>query len=577
MDRKNISTETKTLYSSIRNKCHTELQLFNLFIYIQLSATSAVYIYARYMSLLLLCAGDVETNPGPNPSNLKQLTKRQKQQIRKEKDRMRKQSAVKVDKNDQKNHKESTEFIHTHPVILDVSSDTHCDCEYELASPTNVLHNVKDIGRTEGIDGTPSEVQMELTKFVTPFTVILGHFSQADSRFGTSHGQQCTCNAITLLCVWQSNKDLTRDDIDATLYEGDKVFRELSSLLRQTGMSSQQYRYLDFREIELLSPLKIFDHQYTIKLSDCLTGAIHSVTTSDRSIYGLADAISFALAQNPQALMMIESYAMAIVKTSGKVGLFDSHAHSQNGSFNVADGCAAFMLFRNEIAVANFLKQNFPGHSQYDIHPVEITFERYDNSGNQICDNKENTRRSFTENKGVPIMYSDNPCQAKKLNSDTNLKRSLSTNRKQTCTKSHTDEEDHVNMVKHIKLQSKNSQQTAQSKPGLNDIPEQLQHYFSDQLQRSRSAKDQKNIINMDTNDANSHSKMKKTVLKPSRAEYMKAYMQKKRRDCGYREKERLSKCLARENPNRRAKERHQENVSKKIARKDTEVREKEI
>ena len=313
----------------------------------------------NYMTQPQLSAGDKETNNSPSTAIQQKLTKKQRQLLRKEKDRIRKQKvSLKEFKKEKQSldTKDTVKIEHFEPVIVDLSNTVP---EYELAAVST--------------DIIQSTFQMDLFELTSPAAVILGHFSQADQRFGTSHGQQCTCNGITMLCVLQTNNNVTKDVIDATLYEGDKVFRELSFLLRQTGMSSQQFRYLEFREIELLSPLKIFDCQYTIKLSECMSGALHSVTTSDRSIYALSDAISMALSQKQQALMMIESYAMALVKTSGMVGLFDSHTHSEDGSFNVADGCAAFMLFKNETLTANFLKHNFPSHCQYDIYPVDGT------------------------------------------------------------------------------------------------------------------------------------------------------------------------------------------------------------
>ena len=535
---------------------------FNLCLQTCLIITCAIYLFSHYMSLLLLCAGDIETNPGPNPSKQQRFTKRQKQQLRKEQDRIRKQNErhpLKDIQNGKKNvctckKSDVIKIEKVDPVNVDSSQ---YESEYELALPCT------DIAK--------STRQINLIRSNTAAAVILGHFSQADEeKFGASQGQQCTCNATTMLCMWQNNKDITSEDIDAILFQGDKVFRELSLLLIQTGMSSQQYRYLEFREIELLSPLKIDDYHFTIKLSDCMSGAIHSVTTNDRSIYSLADAISLALSQKPQALMMIKSYAMALVKTSNRVGLFDSHAHSEDGSFHVADGCAAFMLFSNETGVAHFLQQNFTGHDQFDIYAVDITSER---PSSREClktvGSAGNSNSSINKKKDIPKSCSGDRTLQKKRKHEVSSERPFS-NKKQKTTNSSS-----------AQVQSKHPKKlkAVQNKPGSSDLPQDLQTYFSHQRQRSISVKgrpDHNTVQSVNMKYWASLPKASKTQLQSNRTEYkrtyMKRYMKMKRKDLKEQEKERVAKQCARKDPKVQEKER----VSKQCARKDPKVQEKE-
>ena len=535
-----------TLYNLCKEEQYFAL-LCNLCFQTSLSIICAAYLFAYYMRELLLCAGDIETNPGPTPRQQQKLTKRQKQQLRKEKDKMRKQRERKIDNISVHtcNKTDTVQVEHVEQVNIDLTKEEY---EYELATPcTNLVQ---------------SSLQREPNQSTSPLSIIRGHFSQANERiFGDSSGQQCTCNAITMLCVWQTNKSITSDCINAILLEGDRLFRKLSLLLRQTGISSEQFRYLEFREIELLSPLTISDQQCTIELGDCMTGAVQSVTASDRSIFALGDAISLALSQKSQALMMIGAFAMAIVKTSGMIGLFDSHTHSEDGSFHVADGCAAFMLFRNETAVANFLQQNFAGHDQYDIFPVTITSAKRKDREHFMIASAESTNFSENTNKDVPKKCSEGDALQNKRKRRSNSPKPKSTSKKQKTTNSSFDHE-------HTILQEKNKVEL--NIPGLSDTPEELQTYFSDQ--KTKSVKQKVDHTKIDT-----LLTAKKIQLKFKRAEYMRTYMKMKRKipekNAKEREQQMCYKQFIRNIAERRAKERQQETISKQCRRKDPEKR----
>ena len=82
---------------------------------------------------------------------------------------------------------------------------------------------------------------------------------------------------------------------------------------------------LSFPEIEFLSPLSVFQNQFTITLvDDSFNGSLQMETDQTAGIYSLEDALNHVFTKYTQSLVMIGTYAMALVKTNtGQFALFD--------------------------------------------------------------------------------------------------------------------------------------------------------------------------------------------------------------------------------------------------------------
>ena len=203
--------------------------------------------------------------------------------------------------------------------------------------------------------------------------IVLGTFSQSDNRFHiSSRGRQCTCNAVVSICAPYSCK-FTSKHIDDILYEGDRLYNQLKNLLHQA--SGVYNEYLTFAELELLSPLSIFDKTFSIDLiNNSLCGSLQTQTDKNAGIYSLQHAISIVMSSHRQALLMMGTYAMALTKTKeNKICLFDSHSHGKDGSFHDSDGAAAYIIFfQSEKNLIAFLQQNFKMSEPFELQPINV-------------------------------------------------------------------------------------------------------------------------------------------------------------------------------------------------------------
>ena len=232
--------------------------------------------------------------------------------------------------------------------LSSIKEKLNSDSEYELAPISNICN--KDIVK-----------------------VITGHFAQSDQRFNIdSRGKQCTCNAVVFLCHCSAGFEINSHSIDAILDEGDRLYQQLVDLLKQSR--NEDVNYLTFPEIELLSPLSVFQNQFTITLvNDSYNGSLQMETDRTAGIYSLEDALNHVFTSYTQSLVMIGTYAMALVKTNtGQFALFDSHMHGLDGSFHDVNGKAAYIVFPSVQEIVSFLRQNFRLRDQFEFQSVNV-------------------------------------------------------------------------------------------------------------------------------------------------------------------------------------------------------------
>ena len=235
--------------------------------------------------------------------------------------------------------------------LSSIKEELNSNSEYELAPISNICNNV-------------------IVKVIT------GHFAQSDQRFHIdSRGKQCTCNAVVFLCHYSAGFEINSHSIDAILDEGDRLYQQLVDLLKQSR--NEDVNYLTFPEIELLSPLSVFQNQFTITLvNDSYNGSLQMETDQTAGIYSLEDALNHVFTNYTQSLVMIGTYAMALVKTNtGQFALFDSHTHGLDGSFHAINGTAAYIVFPSVQEIVSFLRQNFRLRDQFEFQPINVKLQ----------------------------------------------------------------------------------------------------------------------------------------------------------------------------------------------------------
>ena len=252
-------------------------------------------------------------------------------------------------------------------------------CSYTMTLPKKQVQHDIDLTSTE--EELNSNFEYELAPISNICNndivkVITGHFAQSDQRFHIdSRGKQCTCYAVVFLCHCSAGFEIDSHSIDAILDEGDRLYQQLVDLLKQSR--NEDVNYLTFPEIELLSPLSVFQNQFTITLiEDSFSGSLQMETDQTAGIYSLEDALNHVFTNYTQSLVMIGTYAMALVRTNtGQFALFDSHTHGLDGSFHDVNGTAAYIVFPSVQEIVSFLRQNFRLRDQFEFQPINIKLQ----------------------------------------------------------------------------------------------------------------------------------------------------------------------------------------------------------
>ena len=378
--------------------------------------------------------------------------------------------------------------------------------------------------------------------------VITGHFAQSDQRFHIdSRGKQCTCNAVVFLCHCNAGFEINSHSIDAILDEGDRLYQQLVDLLKQSR--NEDVNYLTFPEIELLSPLSVFQNQFTITLVDnSFNGSLQMETDRTAGIYSLEDALNHVFTNYTQSLVMIGTYAMALVKTNtGQFALFDSHTHGLDGSFHDVNGTAAYIVFPRLQEIVSFLRKNFRLRDQFEFQPINIKLQ---------C--------KVTKQKQSEIICSP---KHKKISESVISK----VNREAAQTT------ETPNLTEKHSTKNMSSFQTENetSAPTTTNISEILQNYFTYQQEKEKQKKmSQPNLPCEKTSKANRnrmrHKRMHSYYRENEKLKDL-SYKRKKRQEEKFREQERISKSLRRNNK----KLRHTENIHRKARRTLAKVAER--
>ena len=187
---------------------------------------------------------------------------------------------------------------------------------------------------------------------------VLGSFHQGHSKFGSSSGIQCSCNALYAICfslmkkvsIWKSW------DLDYILENGDAVFTVIG-IPRALSMN------------ELPQNIMIENHNIEIEMLSEHFGLLgQNELFKDHKFCDTGNGLIFTTG----------GFSFSLIWSKNSVFLFDSHSRDKNGAF-VSNGSSVALSFKSLIGVQNYIKteylKQFPNfhHMQYDIQYVRVS------------------------------------------------------------------------------------------------------------------------------------------------------------------------------------------------------------
>ena len=200
-----------------------------------------------------------------------------------------------------------------------------------------------------------------------------GSFHQADERFGSTAGRQCTCCALfsATLSVVKNPAYWDFDDINYVVENGDFLYK----MLNRDG-------YLMFSELP--KEIKIGDFTFSIEFLDNPKSELincHSLPGSiiEKSMNPLADGF----------LLQIDGKCVSVTWNKTHFFLFDSHSRNDQG-ITSPEGTATLMKFSSKRSLELFIISNFLTKSHGDI-AFEIQYIH-------ICkDNKKEASNAYVK------------------------------------------------------------------------------------------------------------------------------------------------------------------------------------
>ena len=191
----------------------------------------------------------------------------------------------------------------------------------------------------------------------------LGSMSQSDLVGG---GLQCTCVALSFICVWSTLSShhgtdnlFQQDSVDAILRDGTVLYnKHFKSRCRYIMVS------------ELPSSAEVRGIQYNCVQSEIFSGLVNSVQSVHESqTFSLTDAVTNAFSRCPSCLLTLGDMkaemgytTAAVVHDNGKILVFDSHSRNELGMPAAAgkavllevSSISHFVLYARQLAKALF-------------------------------------------------------------------------------------------------------------------------------------------------------------------------------------------------------------------------------
>ena len=222
------------------------------------------------------------------------------------------------------------------------------------------------------IESNPGPVTYKIQK------AILGTFHQGHSKFGSTSGIQCCCNALYAICfslvkkvsIWKSW------DLDYILENGDAVFKSIGML---RALSTN----------ELPHHIMIEDNSIEIEM---LTECFGCLGQSD-----LFENHKINCDFSNGLIFTTGGFSFSLIWSKNSIFLFDSHSRDQTGAF-VSTGSSVVLSFKHLIDVEHYIKAEYSkqlanfNEMQYDLQYVKVTTKA---NTSAICDSINKRRKKI--------------------------------------------------------------------------------------------------------------------------------------------------------------------------------------
>ena len=219
---------------------------------------------------------------------------------------------------------------------------------------------------------------------------VLGTFHQGHSKFGSTSGIQCCCNALYAICfslvkkvsIWKSW------DLDYILENGDAVFKSLGMLRALSTNELPHHIMIEDNSIEIKMLTECFGHLGQRDLFEN-----HKINCDSNGLIFTTGGFSFSL-----------------IWSKNSIFLFDSHSRDETGAF-VSTGSSVILSFKNLIDVQHYIKAEYSkqlanfDEMQYDLQYVKVTTKA---NTSAICNSINNCRKKikkcekYAESIGTP-------------------------------------------------------------------------------------------------------------------------------------------------------------------------------
>ena len=195
--------------------------------------------------------------------------------------------------------------------------------------------------------------------------IIFGSFHQNNERFSQqSRGFQCTSNALCML-VYSACLDINDGLIlDKILCEGDSLYMNIVSKLKNEGKFIRPLLSLD----EIPDEIEIEKGKFIVDKQPIVSGILVDSFDVDHGLPSLHCALRSAFVSASSGFLIIGAICSAVVKKDDLYIFFDSHCHGKNG-LSSCEGTSVLMSFKSLDDLVTYL------YAFYDSLKIDISLQ----------------------------------------------------------------------------------------------------------------------------------------------------------------------------------------------------------
>ena len=392
--------------------------------------------------------------------------------------------------------------------------------------------------------------------------IIFGSFHQNNERFSNqSRGFQCTSNALCML-VYSAFLDINDGLIlDKILCEGDSLYMNIVSKLKNDGKFIQPLLSLD----EIPDEIEIEKGKFIVDKQPIVSGILVDSFDVDHGLPSLHCVLQSAFASASSGLLIIGAICSAVVKKDDLYIFFDSHCHGKNG-LSSSEGTSVLMSFKSIDDLVTYL------YAFYDSLKIDITMQ-FDFLPLTIKSYQQETRCNIGVENQLEAYFKDQKrrqaMKEKYVSESATCKKKKRTDYNRLYKRQ---QRELFAFKEKEKSSQQISKQNARKNPTFKTKETGYQLASKQSLRKDPSFKTKE----AEYQRVSKQSARKDPTFKMKEAEYQLASKQNIRLKPGVLEKERLSKQRLRQDTYFKVKEIQYQGASKQSARKDPSFKTKE-